>query len=276
MKTILVPVEPHAAMRSVLDAAVLLADRFGSYIEGMALGPDIPEVIGLDLPISWTIMDEKAQQDLVEQSRRLFHAFMAGCAVPPSTADAAQMCHAFVGSTIVPDRRLGSYGRTFDLTVLGRPDRHNQSPRMTAVEAALFESGRPVLLVPPSTPGTLGETVVVAWNGSTESARTVALATPILTQAQRVIILSIEGWGVEGPTAEQLARSLRRNGVPAELASRSKPRSPGEAILEFSASVRADLLIKGAYTQSRLRQMIFGGATSHILAQAPLPVLMAH
>jgi nucleotide-binding universal stress UspA family protein len=52
-------------------------------------------------------------------------------------------------------------------------------------------------------------------------------------------------------------------------------RSSGEMILEYAGSVGADLLIKGAYTQSRLRQMIFGGATSHILGNAALPVFMA-
>jgi hypothetical protein len=62
---------------------------------------------------------------------------------------------------------------------------------VTTVEAALFESGRPVLLVPPSSPGSIGETIVIAWNGSTETARTVALGMPFLLKAQRVILLTI-------------------------------------------------------------------------------------
>jgi nucleotide-binding universal stress UspA family protein len=145
------------------------------------------------------------------------------------------------------------------------------------VEAALFESGRPVLLVPPSSPGPIGETIVIAWNGSTETARTVALGMPFLLKAQRVILLTIEGWGVNGPKSEDLASRLQRNGAPVELVTRSmKARSAGEAILEYAAAFHADLLVKGAYTQSRLRQMIFGGATSHILAHSKLPVLMAH
>jgi nucleotide-binding universal stress UspA family protein len=100
---------------------------------------------------------------------------------------------------------------------------------------------------------------------------------PFLLKAQRVILLTIEGWGVDGPKGEDLANRLQRHGAPVELVMRSmKCRSAGEAILEYAAAFHADLLVKGAYTQSRLRQMIFGGATSHILAHAKLPVLMAH
>jgi nucleotide-binding universal stress UspA family protein len=82
---------------------------------------------------------------------------------------------------------------------------------------------------------------------------------------------------VPGPTGEQLARYLQRNGVPSEpITVTSEGRSTGEVILAKAASLECDLLIKGAYTQSRLRQMIFGGATRHILVNASLPVLMMH
>jgi nucleotide-binding universal stress UspA family protein len=105
----------------------------------------------------------------------------------------------------------------------------------------------------------------------------VALGMPLLARAQHVTVLSLEGWGVDGPSGEDLASRLQRHGIEAEVATRSlMSRAPGEAILEYAAAFHADLLIKGAYTQSRLRQMIFGGATSHVLAHAKLPVLMAH
>ncbi|MDH3917601.1 MAG: universal stress protein, partial [Rhodospirillales bacterium] len=122
-----------------------------------------------------------------------------------------------------------------------------------------------------------GEVIVVAWNGSTESARAVALAMPFLAQARKVYVLAVEGGSVPGPNAGELAEHLVRNGLPAEATGiRPEGRSIGEAILEETSSLGADLLVKGAYTHSRLRQMIFGGATSHILAEAGLPVLVAH
>ena len=118
---------------------------------------------------------------------------------------------------------------------------------------------------------------MIAWNGSTETARTVALAMPVLLKARRVYVLSLEGWEVDGPAGEELAERLRRHDIPAEaITRRMQPKTPGEAILDCASQLRADLLVKGAYTQSRLRQMIFGGATSHILRHSKLPIFMAH
>ena len=85
---------------------------------------------------------------------------------------------------------------------------------------------------------------------------------PLLLKAQSVYVLTIENFMVDGPPGELLARNLRQHGVKAEAVTRPNARTPGEAVLDQTAKLGGDLLIKGAYTQSRLRQMIFGGATS--------------
>ena len=149
---------------------------------------------------------------------------------------------------------------------------------MATIEAGLFEAGRPVLIAPPFPPQRMGENILIAWNCSTEQTRTTAFAMPLLQRADRVTVLTvIGGTAVPGPSAEQLIRYLQRNGAAAEsLTVKLDGRNTGEAILATADSLGCDLLIKGAYTQSRLRQMIFGGATRHVLAHATLPVLMAH
>ena len=147
------------------------------------------------------------------------------------------------------------------------------------MESALFDSGRPVLIVPPSAPEppALGDTIVVSWNGSTETARAVSLAMPLLVRARRVVVLTVKGATAEGPSGEQITATLRLHGVKATALTRDDERqSPGATILAQAQELGADLLVKGAYTQSRLRQRIFGGATQHILEHAELPVLMAH
>jgi nucleotide-binding universal stress UspA family protein len=246
-------------------------------VEGLALGPDIPDVVAFDVPVGWTILSEKEQRELVGRSRHLFEEFMLSCAVPRKTEAPDEVSCGWLGQQLFGDSYIGSFGRVFDLIVLGRPGSRDEPPRLATLESALFEGGRPVLMVPPSSPASIGETIVIAWNGSTETARTVALAMPFLQKAGRVVVLSLEGWGMEGPSGAELALRLQRNGIRAETAARRlNTRSPGEAILEDAASFHADLLVKGAYTQSRLRQMIFGGATSHIIAHAGVPVLMAH
>ena len=119
---------------------------------------------------------------------------------------------------------------------------------------------------------------MVHWNRSTEQARATDAAMPLLQRASRVTVLDVNGGqGVSGPSAAQLIKYFERSGISADLLTVGlEGRSTGEAVLRAAAAQGCDLLVKGAYTQSRLRQMIFGGATSHILANAELPVLMAH
>ena len=89
---------------------------------------------------------------------------------------------------------------------------------------------------------------------------------PLLTGARVVTVVGVRGWGVPGPNADQLCGHLQRNGISASARTiETDGRSPGEVILDECAALGADLLVKGAYTQSRLRQLIFGGATRHIM-----------
>jgi len=161
---------------------------------------------------------------------------------------------------------------------LGRPGRDLKGSRMTTLEAALFESGRPVLLAPPSPRPQMGTNILIAWNCSTEQARATAFAMPILKLASRVVVLTVEGGAaVPGPTDQQLCRYLQLNGVPARRLTVSLDgRLTGEAVLAHATALGCDLLIKGAYTQGRLRQLVFGGTTRYILNNATLPVFMAH
>jgi nucleotide-binding universal stress UspA family protein len=100
---------------------------------------------------------------------------------------------------------------------------------------------------------------------------------PILKRASRVIVLTVEGGAAVAGPIGQLCRYLELNGVPAKpLTVGLDGRLTGEAILAHPKALGCDLLIRGAYTQSRLRQMIFGGTTRYILSNAELPVFMAH
>jgi nucleotide-binding universal stress UspA family protein len=166
----------------------------------------------------------------------------------------------------------------FDAIVMNRSDKTTTGLHNRAINSGLFESGRPILLAPPSPPDQIGTNVLIAWNRSTEQARATALAMPLLQKADRVTVLTvIGGTEVSGPSAEQFTQYLRRNKIGAELKKAELGgRSTGETILATAQSLGCDLLIKGAYTQSRLRQVIFGGATQHVLENAMIPVLLAN
>jgi nucleotide-binding universal stress UspA family protein len=277
MRTILVPVEEHSLIHSVLETALLFGRIFDSYIEGAPISINLPVALPVDIAIGVpSVLDPNTRHEMASNSRKHFESFMRAQGISRAGPDAGGLSYGWHEGDLTDDTFLGSYGRVFDVTVVGRPGSAANHPRLATVESALFESGRPVLIAPPSAPSTIGETVVIAWNGSTETAHTVADAMPLLMRARRIVVLSIEDWG-SGPTGEELARSLRRHGLAVEAT--TVPNTTGrygETILANAHTLGCDLLIKGAYTQSRLRQMILGGATSHILAQASLPVFMAH
>ena len=277
MKTILVPTEQHDVMSSALQTALLLARKFDSYIEGFALVPAMVELFALDTGGPLPIQVKENDAEMARQSRSLFEGFMNNHGVAHSAGVSPSLSYDWLELTPDGEGFIGSYGRIFDIIVLGRPAANRSRPSMTAIEIGLFETGRPILIAPPSPPQRMGENILIAWNCSTEQARATAFAMPLIQAASRVTVLTVEGGTVPGPTGEQLVRYLRRNGIASEhVTVGPEGRSTGEAILAQAASRNCDLLIKGAYTQSRLRQMIFGGATRHILANAALPVLMAH
>ena len=220
-------------------------------------------------------------QESIEEAKKtkaMFEAFMQEQGVPRSSQAASGLSFSWLDDAPEGEDIVGSYGRVFDLIVLSRPDATSLGLHHRALESGLFESGRPILLSPPSPPKQIATNVLIAWNGSTEQTRAIAFAMPLLQQAERVKVLTIPGGaGVPGPSGEQLTWSLQRNGIPATpLTVELDGRSTGETILATAASQDCDLLIKGAYTQSRLRELIFGGATRHILANATLPVFLAH
>jgi len=277
MKTILAPIEDHSLLHPALETALLIGRIFGSYIEGVPISVNLPVALPIDIAIGISsVLDPVTRRDMVETNRQNFEAFMGARSIPRSGSDTAGPSYGWHPGELMSDNDLGSHGRVFDVTVLGRPSGSVNHPRLATAEAALFESGRPILIAPPNAPATLGETVVIAWNASTETARTVSHAMPLLARARRVVVLTFQDWGAREPSGEALAHALRRHGMTVDAVHNPATGRPGEAILSAAASLGCDLLVKGAYTQSRLRQMILGGATSHILAHTNVPVLMAH
>ena len=263
-------------MLAVLEAARLIACAFDSYMEGFAVCPSSETYVTVE-PLNSLAISGAYEGDIAPQARGQFESFMQAHGVPRAEQEQAGYSYGWPQVETADDAFIGSNGRAFDLIVLGRPGRASQNPRMRPLEAALFDSGRPVLVVPPSVPQTLARNVLVAWNGSTEQARTNAFAIPLLRLADKVTVLTVVGGTAPAPSGEEAARHLRRNGIKAiALTVKAGARTSGEVILDHAASLGCDLLVKSAYTQSRLRQMIFGGATRHILANATLPILMAH
>lgn len=280
MQTILVPTEKSDLMSATLETALLFAKRFDSYVEGFALRAAISDFVAADLIVAdaWAVAETR-DAELAKEARALFEAFMRDRSVPLRNNGGGGLSYGWTEADAARDAFVGSYGRVFDIIVFGRPGSYPAGSSMAAVEAALFESGRPILIAPPTPPKTIADNIVIAWNRSTETARCVALAMPLLHKARKVTVVTASGSMVPGPEGAELARHLALNGIAAEaitVEGGGSGANAGEAFLAKAGELGCDLMIKGAYTQSRLRQMIFGGATSHILAKTNLPVFMAH
>ena len=272
MKSILLPVENHALAESCLETAWQIARRCESQVSAYALRPVHYQVVGAEPIVAVTFPpSEQEDGEAYEGAKRHFDRFVA--AHPQS--DGAVM--KWAATSPIDDNQISSISRIFDLTIVGRPAHTGEGPRMTTLEAALFDSGRPILVAPPKPRATFGTNVVISWNQSMESAHTVAFGIGHLKQADKVTVLTMEGVTVPGPDGAALCDYLAVHGIDAkELTVPSHGRKPGVAILEEAEKLGCDLLFKGAYTQSRLRQMILGGPTSQILDQTTLPVFMAN
>jgi len=272
MKSILVPFYDYYdadASASAVCAACHLAKAFDSYLEGLLV------IEGENTGAVQT--EDPEPHEIADQIENHFRTLVTGEGIALTPADASGPRAAWRESTGIESHVVADYGRMFDLIVVRRAASHAATDWRHTYEAAIFESGRPVLLAPLAPPVGLGANIVIAWNGSTETARTIALGLPLLAKATTVTILTVEGGTVPGPAAEAVHDYLARHGIAAGTRHiEPEGRSLGEAILAEADTIGADLLFKGAYTHTRLRQMIFGGATEDIISKATLPVLMAH
>jgi nucleotide-binding universal stress UspA family protein len=171
-------------------------------------------------------------------------------------------------------RWVAAYGLTADLILIARTP--EEEIGRSTLEAALLETGRPLLIPAASGMPSSVDRVAIAWKPTAQASRAVALAMPFLLRAKEVAILTVEEPpGDHGP-ADRLVRNLAWHGCTARSEQLRQGHEGAAATLLKAAGERADLLVMGGYGHSRLREWVFGGFTQHALAEAPLAVLMAH
>jgi nucleotide-binding universal stress UspA family protein len=254
---------------AAFELAARLAKDFGARLVG--LEPPSYGVMsmawadaGMGAPIGGGLAEDAEERQRVAAVKQTFEACAAGLTAEWRAADDS-------GPTAI-----GIIGRAYDLIVMPQPGALPKMPE-SVFETALFDSGRPVLVVPPRFGGMVGKKILFAWNGSTESARAISLAMPVMSGAQSIDVLSVDGAMVPGPSSAEIAESLRSHGLNV-TSQHVKPgtRTAGQTIVDTAIAGGCDLIVKGAYTQSRLRQMIFGGMTRHLILHSPLPVLFSY
>jgi nucleotide-binding universal stress UspA family protein len=232
--------------------------------------PSLPAFIRSELPSD--LLDHM-REDVETTARATLEAF----------TDRAQQVGVTV-EMVMLDLSTGDVGteisrlaRYFDATVLQQPDPAGPETA-DLIEAVLFGSGRPVLIVPSHQGPSQFGTVVIAWDEGRPAARAVADALPLLAMAERVEVVTVGTHGRDlNRHSSHLVRHLARHGIEAQMMNLARDQgSVASTLLSHAADVTADLIVMGGYGHSRLREIVLGGTTRRILQTMTVPVLMAH
>lgn len=286
MKLTMVPLTDTDEGWRALRAALMIARRFDAHADGVFIQPHIQVDVSEVLPT----VDRQLRVELADRAREEMASHIRGAhntfgeiAAMFNVAEQDQPAAARSPSATwqVAEGPMSEMVRTrasvYDAVIFAHPVGKAHADWRPSVEAAVFSAGRPALIVPSQDIASVGEAVLVGWNRSAQAARAMAAAIPILTRASRVEIFSIATDLKEGPSAQDAARLLSWHGISAEVTEVSPRLGPvAETVLARAQQTGVDLLVIGAYSHSRFREIVLGGVTQHILRHAAVPVFMAH
>jgi nucleotide-binding universal stress UspA family protein len=274
IKSILVPLADAEGAQTTLAAAFAVAQSFDASVDVLHLRADPTESLG-DF-VGESVSPQLVEEVLAQAEKR--SATIAGLtrkAYTDAVKKAKKVKSNYAEVKNRGDIAVENRGRLSDLIIVRRARSARDAGTRTVAEAALMGTARPVLVVPPK-PGTkLGTSIAIAWNGSLEAAKAVGGSLPFLTRAAKVTVISANDGG--GAIDQKgLLKYLERHGVKAKGVSVKAGADTGKAIAAAAGRAGADLLIMGAYTHSRVREMIFGGVTEHALSNSRMAVLLVH
>ena len=273
IKDILVGLATREEADPARDYALKMASHYRAHLTGVAyaLAPDVP------FSVYPAFVSSLADEYRAEANK----AVTGARARFEQAASAAAVEHAFETHTCSVQSAITDFAfrlRTADLgVVMQHKAEEIDSFGDMFLESALFQAGRPLVVVPRGFQGPFSlDRVLIAWDASLHATRAVAAAAPLLTAGATIEVFTAEevskGTGLRGSA---LVRNLQRHGLDAVLAER-RDRDIPEAILREIESFRATLVVMGGYGHSRFREFVFGGATRLMLSRMPVPVLMAH
>jgi len=284
IKTILLPLGEKDRDDALLDAALTTAKRFKAHLDVLHIEPDSESLlpyatIGLSESMRESVRDAalqqhtestKALQQIVDKACVRNNVSIAKRGEHPSKASADWLVASGTQTELV-----AQYGRLADLIIVPLPTRISPPPR--TIDAVLRETGRPVLMLPTGPIDSIGDRVVIGWNGSKEAAQAVAAARPILREAGAVTILTTDKRQKRRPNGDDVLNYLFCHGITATVSIMdTRTRSVPESLLANAHELDADLLVMGGYSRHRLREVIMGGVTRHVLTESDIPIMMVH
>lgn len=276
-KTILVYFNNDKQASRLIGAATNMASQQEAHVVGLFVTPRVPVYpeVGPGMTGELLKAHEALYREESDAIREKFESAMKG------QSFSAEWRHVSAGYYQASGEII-EHARMADILIVPQTDPENPDPNYAGVaEDLLIGCGRPVFIVPAyGEHGMFGKNVMVAWNGSRESARAVFDALPILKRAESVRVLSVESKDFDGsknvPGAE-IATMLSRHGVICDVAvSAGSSLHPGDELLARLADANCDLLVMGAYGHSRVTEFVFSGVSRHMLRNMTVPLLMSH
>ena len=285
IKTVLLPIRESDNADFLMETSISLAKRNNAHLDLLYVQSDPEQLLpfatlGLSAGMRQSIINSAtaaatSQGELLEQ-RFLALSKRYSVAIKQRGSNPRKPSAAFLICNGARDELIAQYGRLADLVVMPQPLR--TSPPPSSFEAALRETGRPVLMVPRAKVwDTPGRRLAIGWNSSKEASQAIAAVLPTLQEAEQVYVLCSEKRMQQTPNADDVCLYLHCHGVTAETAVFSTDRqSVGAALLAKTHELECDRLVVGGYSRPKIRDLIMGGVTGFLLERADLPVLMVH
>ncbi len=282
IRNILVPVRGDGKGEQVLNAAVALAKKFDAHIDVVHARMASKDLLAYGATLAGVrdVVNEIAETHAAEEEARVKKLYEEYCEThgianisEPKNGDkgVSASWHEEKGrqASVVARR-----GRLSDVIFVSKPD---GQLGINTFEAALMETGKPVVSVPPKDISTIGKTIAIAWNGSAEVAAAVTTSRPIFESADKILIFSApETHGDELPAAD-LANYLRWHGKQSEIKTlKCDPHEVGQTLLKNCAENGVDLMLMGGYAHARRHDFKIGGVTQYVVENADIPVLFHH
>lgn len=253
--------------------AISTAKLFEAHLSAVAIAQEPPIGTVSDFLSQGVIQNYRAKQKADAE------------AAERALQESARLAGVIYDTRILIDRiaeaavEFGEIARSYDLSVVAQGQPEDDLAESLVLEAALFSSGRPVLVVPYiQATGLKLDRVMVCWDGSLNAARAVGDALPLLQRAGQVDVVTVEARERRNELrGAELAAHLARHKLNVELKSLVAPDSdPADIILSHAADSGADLIVMGGYGHSRLREFVLGGVTCGMLGAMTVPVFMSH
>jgi nucleotide-binding universal stress UspA family protein len=274
IKDLLVNIAVGIENDATLEYALALARTFEAHAAGVAFAYEAvpPAMLMDDVPLTWI---EEFRRDALKAAETAVARFNAAAGRAGIAVEARAMSASFDGTADAFSR----IARRFDLSVVRQAEPERAGPTDLIVEAALFSTGRPVVIVPYIQKDSVKlDRIMLAWDGGRPAARAASDAMPFLKRAKvvEVVMVAEHGKSDEAPGAD-IAQHLARHGLTVEVKQIVAPQAkPADVLLSHAADSGADFLVMGGFGHSRLREFVLGGVTRSLLSAMTVPTLMSH